>query len=107
MKVSFTLGVMLAVVLVAGAANAKDYTITLKDDAFTPANLEVPAGEKVKLTVKNATDKAAEFESDDLDREKVVAANSAIEVILDAMKPGIYTYDNDFHDATKGTITAK
>ena len=107
MKLSFTHATMLAVVFAAGAAHAKDYTITLKDNAFTPSNLEVPAGEKIKLTVVNHTDKAAEFESDDLDREKVVAANSSIEVILDAMKPGVYPYDNDFHEETKGTITAK
>jgi plastocyanin len=107
MKFSLAPVAALAIILAAGTATAKDYSLTLKDNAFEPANLEVAAGEKIKLTVKNETDKAAEFESDDLDREKVVAAHSSIVVEFDALKPGTYEFDNDFHEATKGTITAK
>ena len=107
MKFSLKYAAVLAVILAAGAANAKDYTITLKGDKFDPQNLEVIAGEKIKLTIVNKTDKAAEFESDDLDREKVVAANSSIVVDLEPLKAGTYTFDNDFHEDTKGTIIAK
>jgi hypothetical protein len=107
MKFSISQVAMLAVILVAGAAEAKDYTLTLKGSGFEPATLEVNANEKIKLTVINKTDKAAEFESDDLDREKVVAANSSIVVDLEPLKPGKYEFDNDFHEETKGTIIAK
>ena len=107
MKFSISSVALLAVILAAGAANAKDYTLTLKGTEFQPSNLEVNAGEKIKLTVVNKTDKAAEFESDDLDREKVVAARSSIVVELEPLKPGVYAYGNDFHEETKGTITAK
>lgn len=107
MKCSFAHVAALAAILVAGAANATDYNVTLIGDQWVPANINVKAGEKVKLTVKNETNKAAEFESDDLDREKVVAARSTIVVEFDAMKPGKYEFDNDFHEETKGTITAK
>ncbi len=109
MKFSLTHAAVLAVIVIAGAgaANAKDYTITLKGVEWQPADLAVNAGEKIKLTVVNKTDKAAEFESDDLDREKVVAANSSVVIDLGPLQPGVYPYDNDFHEDSKGTITAK
>lgn len=107
MKFSISHVAMLAVVLAAGAANAKDYTITLKGTEFKPANLDVAAGEKFKLIVKNDTDKAAEFESEDLDREKVVAAHSSVVLDIGPLKAGVYPYENEFHAESKGTITAK
>ena len=92
----------------AAQASAEDYTITLKDHQFTPQNLELPAKQKIKLTVKNQQTEPAEFESSDLDREKVVAANSEIIVYIGPLDAGSYSYFDDFHrDTTKGTITVK
>ncbi len=107
MRSLLTLAFLAAGLLVSSAVYAADYTITLKDGAFTPANLTIPAGQKVEITVVNATDKTAEFESEDLDREKVVKAGDAIKVTVGPVKAGTYGYVNDYHDETKGTITAK
>jgi plastocyanin len=86
---------------------AEEYVLTLQDHHFTPQVLTIPAGERVKITVINRDDAAAEFESSDLDREKVVAAKSQITVYVGPMDAGTYQYCDDFHrDTTTGTIVA-
>ncbi len=86
---------------------ADDFTLKLKGDKFSPDPLTVPAGQKVKLTVKNETAATAEFESADFSREKVVQPGSQIVVNIGPLDAGKYTYVNDFHRETSGTIIAK
>ena len=94
-------------VLIAAPAFAQDYVITIKDHKFSPPELVIPAGQKVKITVKNA-DATDEFESSDLDREKSVDANSEIAVFVGPLKAGSYKYFGDEHrDTANGIITAK
>ncbi len=84
------------------------YEIVIKDHRFTPAALEVPAGKKVKVVVKNEDPTPEEFESYDLNREKIVAGNSKITVFIGPLKPGSYKYFGEFHmDTANGTIEAK
>src|SRR5579872_998709 len=100
--------VMSASLLFSVAAHAEDYVITIKGNQFSPKELVIPAGQKVKVIVKNLDVTPAEFESYDLNREKVVSANSEIIVFVGPLDPGSYGYFDDFHrDTTKGTITAK
>jgi len=97
-----------ACLLFSAAAHAEDYVITLKNNKFSPAELIVPAGPRIKITVKNLDATPAEFESSDLDREKVVAANSEIIIFIGPLDAGRYGYFDDFHrDTTTGTIIAK
>ncbi len=97
----------MAITLGAVTAQAGDYVITLKDDSFSPATLSLPANQKIELTVKNMNTSPAEFESSDLNREKVVGANSEITVFVGPLDAGTYTYFNDFHRETTGTIVVK
>jgi Cupredoxin-like domain len=103
----FVLIVCSILLAAAAPALAEDYTITLKDKQFSPQNLTVPANQKIKLTVKNQNATAAEFESSDLDREKVVTANGEITVFIGPLDAGSYGYFNDFDRTVTGTITAK
>lgn len=90
------------------AAHAEDYVLTLKNNQFSPKVLTVPAGQKVKITVKNQDATPAEFESSDLNREKVVGANSEITIFIGPLNAGSYGFFDDFHrDTTTGTIVAK
>lgn len=89
------------------ADDNKDYVLVLKDHQFSPKDLVLPANQKLKLIVKNEQATTAEFESADLDREKVVEANSEITVFLGPLDAGTYTYFDDFHHATTGTLTVK
>jgi hypothetical protein len=93
---------------ISGAARAGDYVLTLKDHQFSPKELTIPTNQKVKLVVKNLDDSAAEFESSDLDREKIVAAHGEIPVFIGPLDAGTYGFFDDFHrDTTTGTIIAK
>ena len=102
---------LLAVVLFPSALRAEDAPapqLSLKNHAFVPQELEVPANTGIKLTIKNEDDSAAEFESAELNREKVVPAHGTITVWLDPLDPGTYPFFDDFHrDTTTGTIIAK
>ncbi|MHB8622416.1 MAG: cupredoxin domain-containing protein [Sulfuricaulis sp.] len=89
-------------------ALAQDYALTIKDHQFSPKVLTVPAGQKIKIMVTNLDPTPAEFESSDLNREKVVVGNSSIIVFIGPLDAGRYNYFDDFHRATTtGIITAK
>ena len=88
-------------------ANAEDYVLTIKGKQFAPAELMVPADQKIKLVVKNADPTPAEFESTDLNREKLVTAGNQIIIYIGPLDAGTYNYFNDFNRDTKGTIVAR
>ncbi len=75
---------------------------------FEPARIDAPAHQKFRLQVKNADDAAEEFESSDLNREKLVAPGQTITVFLGPLDPGEYKFFGDFHqDTARGVLVAK
>ena len=97
--------------LAAGApARAEDpqFTLVIKDHRFTPAELQIPAGVKVKLLVKNEDPTPEEFESTELHREKVVPPGQQILVIVGPLNAGTYGFFGDFHkESARGKLIAK
>ncbi len=94
--------------LFAGATHAADYTISLKDNQFTPSDLVIPADKKVSIVVKNLGTAPAEFESHSLKREKVINGGGSAKIVVGPLKPGVYSYVDEFNeDKAKGTITVK
>ncbi|MCC7305314.1 MAG: cupredoxin domain-containing protein [Alphaproteobacteria bacterium] len=90
------------------AMAAQEYTITIKDHKFSPETLQIPAGEKVKLTIVNNDPSPEEFESYELNREKIIGGNSKGVVFIGPLEPGSYPYFGEFNmDTAKGTIVAK
>src|SRR4051812_22592447 len=86
---------------------AADYTLTLKDHQFSPKELTIPIHEKIKLTIKNLDTAPAEFESSELNREKIVGAGSEAILYIGPLPAGNYHYFNDFDHAASGIITVK
>jgi high-affinity iron transporter len=83
-------------------------TVEFRDHRFVPDRIEVPAGVKFRLTVKNTDSTADEFESTDLNREKLVPPGQTITVFLGPLDPGTYHFFGDFHqDTARGVIVAK
>jgi plastocyanin len=75
---------------------------------FEPASFNVTAGTPIKLTVLNEGTTPIEFESFELNRERVVAPGRTITVQLPKLDPGQYHFFDDFHhEVTQGTITAQ
>jgi plastocyanin len=108
MKAFVALSAFLALSAQALAADLPVYNLTAKDGHFEPALLEMPAGKKIQLVVKNEGPGAEEFESSDLNREKVVAPGKSITLYLGPLKEGTYSFFGDFHPSTaKGKIVVK
>jgi high-affinity iron transporter len=97
--------------LVAGGAQARAEDVIqleFRQHRFVPDHLVVPANVKFKVMVKNNDDTADEFESVDLNREKLVAPGQSITVFLGPLSPGEYKFFGDFHqDTAQGVMIAK
>ncbi len=92
----------------AAAEGLPTYQLTAKDGRFSPETVEVPAGKKFKLVVSNEGPGAEEFESRELNREKIIPAGKKADIILGPLKPGTYGFFGEFHPKTaKGQIVAK
>ena len=103
---------MLAFVLLLGAtavaAQDAEVKIVIREHKFEPAEVTVPAGKKVKLVIENQDATAEEFESYELNREKVVPPKGQISIFVGPLKPGRYPFFGDFHkDTAKGVLVAK
>jgi plastocyanin len=100
-----------ALILAAGtpaAAQEPTYTLVIKDHKFQPTEIEVPAGQKIALLVKNDDPTPEEFESVQLRREKVVPGGEQITVYIGPLRPGKYEFFGDFNPATaRGHIVVK
>jgi plastocyanin len=92
---------------VAAAADEPATIITLRDHRFDPADVEIAAGAKVRLVVRNAGSESAEFESHSLHREKVVTGGGEISLSVGPLKPGSYEFFDDFHPETRGHLIVK
>ena len=90
------------------AADLHEATLVIQGHRFVPAEMKVPAGRKIRLTVVNDDASPEEFESYELNREKVVAGKSRIVVFVGPLRPGRYPYFGEFHmDTAKGTLIAE
>lgn len=108
MRKEFSILVILAAVLTANIANAAEVALILKDHKFVPTELTIPAGQKVKLVIKNQDPTPAEFESHDLNREKIIKGNGEGVVFVGPLEPGRYAFFDEFNEATtKGTLVVK
>lgn len=89
-------------------ADTVEATLSIKDHRFSPTEINVPAGSKIKLTVDNQDATPEEFESRDLNREKVIPGRSKAIIWIGPLQPGSYAFVGEYHEATaKGRIIVK
>jgi plastocyanin len=101
---------LLCLALLPSVALAADleFTLIIRDHRFEPAEIRIPAGKKIKLLVDNQDPTAEEFESHELNREKVVPGKSMLPVFIGPLAPGRYPFYGDFHQQTAtGVIIAQ
>jgi plastocyanin len=93
--------------LVAHAAD-NNYKLVINDHRFQPAELTIPSGTKIKLTVENQDATPEEFDSFSLNREKVIAGHSTVTIYIGPLTPGRYPFTGEFHETTaQGVIVAQ
>ena len=101
LRITLVLGAFAAGLSMAGPARAEEpYVIVIKEHRMTPAELQIPAGQKVKLLVDNQDPTPEEFESYSLNREKIIPGNSKATIFIGPLKPGTYDFFGDFHQET-------
>ena len=99
---------LIAVAPLAAAADTPEFTLTIKDHTFSPAELTVPAGQKVRLKVVNADPTPEEFESHELKREKVIPGGATAIIVVGPLKAGTYPFFGEFNPKTaQGKLIAK
>jgi len=82
--------------------------LVIKDHRFDPAEVRVPAGTKVRLVVENKDATAEEFESHELNREKVIPGGSKASIFIGPLEPGRYPFFGEFNEATaQGVVVAE
>lgn len=85
-----------------------DYLLVIQDHRFQPAELVVPAGTKIKLSIENRDATPEEFESHALNREKVVAGKSTVSIFVGPLDPGRYPFFGEFNQRTaQGALIVK
>jgi plastocyanin len=96
--------------LLASSAFAEEaqFALAIKEHRFSPEELVVPAGKKVKVVVHNQDATPEEFESHDFNREKVIPGNSKATIYIGPLEPGTYKFFGEFHEKTaQGRVVAK
>ena len=89
-------------------AEKPDIQLVIKDHLFYPSELIVPANKKIKLIVDNQDSTPEEFESYELNREKVILGNSKAMIFIGPLAPGEYPFFGEFNMATaQGKLIAK
>lgn len=74
--------------------------LVLKDHLFYPARVEVPPGKKLRLVIHNQDDTPEEFDSFDLNREKVIFPKRKATIYIGPLKPGVYRFFGEFNPNT-------
>lgn len=76
------------------------YLIVAKGGRLHPERIEVPAGKRIKLTIRNEGPGPIEFENLDLRLEKVLAPGATSFLITPPLRPGVHTFIDEFHPDT-------
>jgi hypothetical protein len=79
---------------------AKVITIDLRNNIFEPSIITISENTKIKLIIVNHDDSPEEFDSFDLNREKVIFANSSAILFIGPLPKGTYHFFGEYHPET-------
>ncbi|MDR1351218.1 MAG: cupredoxin domain-containing protein [Zoogloeaceae bacterium] len=107
-SVAFATALVLFPVDARAADDMPTIKLLMKQGRLYPATLEVPANTRFRLEIHNEGPGAAEFESLELRKETVLAPGVTRTLVFHPLKPGSYSFFDDFHAETaQGRIVAK
>lgn len=82
------------------AGELPTFEVVAKNGRLSPERIEVPAGKRIKLTIRNEGPGPIEFENLDLRVEKVLAPGGTSFVVTPPLRPGTHTFIDEFHQDT-------
>jgi len=81
-------------------AATPEFEIEIRNHLFVPDVLTIPANTKVKLIVYNRDSTPEEFESFELNREKVIMGGRKAIIFIGPLAPGEYPFFGEFNAQT-------
>ena len=69
---------------------------TIRNQKFIPDEIHIKAEKLIIFQVVNDDSIPVEFESSDLNKEKIVPPGQTIDIQLKGLKPGVYEFFSDF-----------
>lgn len=81
-------------------AAESEYKLVIQNHSFQPAELIIPAQQKVKLVIENRDNSVEEFESHALNREKIIPAQKSATIYIGPLKPGRYPFFGEYNQKT-------
>jgi len=96
------LAALAAALLCAGtrAGEATEVELRIQNHLFDPAELVVPADTKVRVRIRNLDATPEEFESWELNREKVILGGESTVIFVGPLPPGEYPFFGEFNPKT-------
>jgi len=89
----------------ASLAKRAEFQLTLKNHLFYPAEIKILENTKVKLIIYNQDQTPEEFDSFDLNREKVIFPEKKAVIFIGPLSPGRYEFFGEFNpNSAQGTI---
>ena len=83
------------------------FRLVLENHLFFPSRLEVPADTKFKLIIENRDSSPEEFDSFDLNREKVIFPRRSAALYIGPLEPGNFEFFGEYNSSTaRGTVVA-
>jgi hypothetical protein len=108
MLIVLSLLIALSFVTELAKAETLEVELRIRDHLFFPSTLIIPANQKVKIRVINEDPTPEEFESFELNREKVIAAHSQTVIFIGPLEVGEYPFFGEFYPKTaQGVVVAK
>ena len=82
--------------------------INIQNHLFIPSEITIPENTKVKLLIHNLDDTDEEFESYELNREKVIIGNRRGVIFIGPLSAGEYPFFGEFFPKTaQGKVIVK
>ena len=90
------------------AANAAlQISITIQNHRFSPAQIDVPSGTAIELSVSNLDPTPEEFDSTALKVEQVIPGGQTAKLRLRPLAPGRFPFMGEYHaDTAQGVVIA-
>ncbi|MBL4764582.1 MAG: cupredoxin domain-containing protein [Colwellia sp.] len=87
------------------AAKRPEYHLALKNHLFYPAQIVIPANQKIKLVIHNHDNSVEEFDSFDLNREKVIFPQQKSTIFIGPLTVGEYNFFGEYHpNSARGKV---
>lgn len=100
MKYAILVWLVISAVCLPVSAKTPVYELEIRDHLFHPDELHIPANRKVKVVVYNRDSTPEEFESYELNREKVIMGGRKANVFIGPLAPGVYPFFGEFNPKT-------